>query len=65
MPWKSKAQARWGHSASGLEALGGKAAVSEWDSATPAGSLQKVRPLSKKKLDPIKHPGSLRNPVKK
>lgn len=39
MPWKSKAQARWGHSASGVKALGGKTAVSEWDAVTPKGSL--------------------------
>jgi len=39
MPWKSKAQARWGHSASGVKALGGKTAVAEWDAATPKGSL--------------------------
>ena len=41
MPWKSVAQARWGHSPAGLKALGGKAAVSEWDAATPKGSLPK------------------------
>lgn len=39
MPWKSKAQAAWGHSPAGLKALGGKKAVAEWDSATPKGSL--------------------------
>lgn len=39
MPFASKAQQRWGHSPSGLKALGGKAAVTEWDSATPKGSL--------------------------
>jgi len=39
MPWKSKAQAAWGHSASGLKALGGKSKVAEWDAATPKGSL--------------------------
>jgi hypothetical protein len=39
MPWTSKAQARWGHSPAGLKALGGKSAVSEWDSATKKGSL--------------------------
>ena len=41
MPWKSKAQAAWGHSPSGLKALGGAAKVSEWDAATPKGSLKK------------------------
>jgi hypothetical protein len=44
MPWKSVQQARWGHSPSGVKALGGKAKVSEWDNATPKGSLPaKVR----------------------
>lgn len=41
MPWASKAQARWGHSPSGVKALGGKAKVAEWDKATPKGSLKK------------------------
>jgi len=39
MPFVSKAQQRWGHSPSGVKALGGKTAVSEWDAATPKGSL--------------------------
>lgn len=39
MPWKSQQQAAWGHSPAGLKALGGKAAVAEWDAATPKGSL--------------------------
>lgn len=39
MPWKSKAQARWGHSPSGIRALGGLGRVAEWDAATPKGSL--------------------------
>jgi hypothetical protein len=38
MPWKSVAQARWGHSAAGKKALG-VAAIPEWDAATPKGSL--------------------------
>jgi hypothetical protein len=41
MPWKSVAQAAWGHSASGVKALGGQQAVQEWDAATPKGSLPK------------------------
>ena len=41
MPWKSVSQAKWGHSPAGLKALGGKAKVSEWDSATAKGSLPK------------------------
>ncbi len=43
MPWASVAQARWGHSPSGLKALGGKSKVAEWDAATPKGSLIKKK----------------------
>jgi len=39
MPWESKAQAAWGHTAEGVKALGGKSKVAEWDAATPKGSL--------------------------
>lgn len=39
MPWKSKAQARWGHSPAGIKALGGKKAVAEWDNATKGKKL--------------------------
>jgi len=39
MPWKSKQQARWGHSPAGVRALGGPDKVKEWDAATPKGSL--------------------------
>lgn len=44
MPWKSIQQARWGHSPAGVKAIGGKDAVSEWDSATPKGSLPPKAP---------------------
>jgi hypothetical protein len=47
MPWKSTAQARWGHSPAGVKALGGKAAVSEWDHATPKGSLKARKPATR------------------
>lgn len=52
MPWKSIQQARWGHSAAGEKALGGKAAVSEWDAATAKGSLPRrvsKKPVAKRK----------------
>jgi hypothetical protein len=49
MPWKSKAQAAWGHTAAGVKALGGKSAVQEWDDATTKGSLPKK----------VRHPGAL------
>lgn len=41
MPWKSQQQAKWGHSPTGVKALGGQSKVSEWDAATPKGSLPK------------------------
>ena len=34
MPYKSDAQRRWAHTSKGVKALGGKAKVSEWDSAS-------------------------------
>lgn len=34
MPYRSKAQQRWAHTAAGTKALGGKAKVAEWDAAT-------------------------------
>jgi len=55
MPWKSKAQARWGHTAEGEKTLGGKSSVSEWDSATVKGSLP----------DKVRHPGVLSKATKK
>jgi hypothetical protein len=43
MPFKSKAQMRWGNSSSGVKALG-KKGVKEWDQATKGKSLpQKVK----------------------
>lgn len=47
MPWKSKKQQRWGHSPSGLKALGGKEKVHEWDSATNFGGLPEMAKKSK------------------
>ncbi len=43
MPFLSKSQQRWGHTPAGVKALGGKAAVSEWDAATPKGLPAKVK----------------------
>jgi len=43
MPFQSKAQQRWAHTASGEKALGGPAKVQEWDDATDFSHLpQKV-----------------------
>lgn len=47
MPWKSVAQARWGHSPAGKKALGASG-VKEWDSATPKGSLTGTKGSGKK-----------------
>ena len=51
MPWKSKQQAKWGHTEAGKKALGGESAVEEWDSATKGKKLpQKVE---KSELAPV------------
>lgn len=47
MPFKSKAQQRWGNSPAGLKALGGKAKVSEWNSSTPKKLPIKVSKVPK------------------
>jgi hypothetical protein len=39
MPYRSLAQERWGHTPEGQKALGGPAAVHEWDSATKGKHL--------------------------
>jgi hypothetical protein len=45
MPFLSRAQQRWGHTAAGLRALGGASKVAEWDAATRGKKL----PQRKKK----------------
>jgi hypothetical protein len=47
MPWKSVAQARWGHSPAGKKALGASG-VAEWDSATEKDSLEGTKGSKKK-----------------
>src|ERR1700722_15514141 len=49
MPFVSRAQQRWGNSPSGREALGGQAAVDEWNSATPKGKRvpERVKKVNK------------------
>lgn len=49
MPWKSKAQAKWGHTPAGIKALGGKKAVEEWDKATGNKKLPNTVKKGKKK----------------
>ena len=63
MPWVSKAQAAWGHSPAGIRALGGRKAVSEWDSATPKGSLPEK--AGKKMSSLVRHPGAMKLASKK
>jgi hypothetical protein len=48
MPFVSRAQQRWGHTEAGEKALGGPAAVAEWDSATPKGKGVPQRKLPKR-----------------
>jgi hypothetical protein len=49
MPWRSKAQEAWGHTPAGERALGGAAAVAEWDAATAEKHLP-ARVKKKKKI---------------
>lgn len=48
MPYKSLAQEGWAHTPQGTKALGGKAAVKEWDAATKGKKLPKKAPKAKK-----------------
>lgn len=48
MPFKSEAQRKWAYTPAGTKALGGKAKVQEWESATK-GKLPKVAPKKKSK----------------
>lgn len=41
MPYKSDAQRKWAHTKAGTKALGGKAKVAEWDSASKGRKLPK------------------------
>ncbi len=51
MPFKSKAEARWGNSPSGLRALGGKDKVDEWNQSTNFDALpDKVEGILSKSL---------------
>jgi hypothetical protein len=59
-PWSSQAQAAWGHSPEGKKALGGEAAVKEWDSATKGKHLPKhVAKLEKGALKNILTAGTM------
>ena len=49
MPFVSDHQRKWGHTASGLKALGGAAKVAEWDAATKGKNLPKKVKLRVKK----------------
>ena len=39
MPFESIQQERWGHTKSGMKALGGAAKVAEWDAASKGKNL--------------------------
>lgn len=41
MPYKSDQQRKWAHTKAGTKALGGKAKVAEWDSASKGVKLPK------------------------
>ena len=41
MPYSSDAQRKWAHTTSGKKALGGEAAVHEWDQASKGKNLPK------------------------
>jgi hypothetical protein len=56
MPFVSNAQRRWGHSPSGLKALGGPEKVKEWDQATKGKKLPE-RKAPKEKLGLAKGAG--------
>lgn len=49
MPYRSKAQARWAHTPAGTKALGGKAAVQEWDRETEGKKLPERAPTKRKR----------------
>lgn len=49
MPYKSEAQKKWAHTPEGTKALGGTAAVKEWDAATGSRKLPRRAPTPKKK----------------
>lgn len=48
MPFVSRQQQKWGHTAEGEKALGGPAGVAEWDAATKGKELpKKLHEMSK------------------
>jgi len=71
MPYSSKAQMRWAHTAAGKKALGGEAGVHEWDEATKGKKLpEKVEksltdvPKATKMPKPKMMPGPMDKPSK-
>lgn len=49
MPYRSEAQRRWAHTPEGLAALGGEAAVEEWDAASKGKKLPEKKDEKEKK----------------
>lgn len=55
MPYSSDSQRRWAHTAAGKKALGGEAAVHEWDEATKGKKLpEKVGKAEAPMMKPMK-----------
>lgn len=53
MPFKSRLQARWANSPTGVKALGGKAKVAEWNHSTDFKKLpMKVKKRGIKNVSP-------------
>ena len=55
MPFKSRQQQKWGHTAAGIKALGGASKVHEWDQATkgikiPAKAPTELGILAKRRI---------------
>lgn len=50
MPYKSRRQERWAHTAAGEEALGGPAKVAEWDQASKGKKLPETARKVARKL---------------
>jgi hypothetical protein len=60
VPFRSKKQNAWAHTATGTKALGGKAKVKEWESATNYSKLPKKVEGSKPELRKRKPAGQTR-----
>jgi len=55
LPFVSEAERRWGHTKEGEKALGGPAAVHEWDEATKGKDLPERKNMKDKRGHPYSH----------